>query len=100
MGAQLLVNESAVLVKLVVDARHGNFHTAYLGADDTKNLSQVRLCRRTSASRVRGAQRRHRLSFQHTGGAWAGGPVQGVLELAGDRAVVTRAWQSTPHLRS
>jgi hypothetical protein len=32
-----LVNESAVLVKLFVDVRHGNFLTVYLGADDTKN---------------------------------------------------------------
>ena len=28
------------MVKLFVDVRHDNFHTTYLGADDTKNLSQ------------------------------------------------------------
>jgi hypothetical protein len=36
-----------VFVELFVDVRHSNFLTAYICADDTKNLSQVSLCPRT-----------------------------------------------------
>jgi hypothetical protein len=67
VGAEHSVVESTVLVELFVDVWHGNFLTAYLGADGTKNLPQVRLCSRTPASRGTGAEGCRRLTLQHRG---------------------------------
>jgi hypothetical protein len=97
-GAQSLFNESAAFVELFVDSRHRNFLTAYLGADDIKDLPQVRLCPRPSTSRRTGAKGCHRLAPQRCGTAWPGRPVQGVFELARDRAVVLGR-DTTPRLR-
>src|ERR1700730_3993196 len=83
-----LVAKPAVGVELLVGARDGQLEVKDAGPDRPEDLAGFGLCPYRAEPAGRGPDHRHRLIAQGAGSEWAREPVQCVLELPGDRAVV------------